>query len=1178
MHKFLVSAALFFTFTVLPFPVTSDIYVNCGSTGTSTAVDGREWVGDDNYPNFAMKGSSTKSTVTEHVDPVPYNTARISRSQFSYIFQVSPGQKFIRLHFNPTSSYHGFKRLNDLFTVEAGPFTLLSNFSASITADALSLNSFSKEFCLSVEEKQPLTISFFSHSQDRHAFVNGIEIISVPNSISYCQNGDVGVQVVGQKSLVYIDNNTALELVDQRSVKRDYSISPGDGFRGMFGMWGTVSKEKANRAKNFTWRVSVDVGFRYLVRLHFCETAAENGQKNFVVLINHIIVNTNGSGPVYRNFVVMETGRKREGKRKILISLQSEDEFVYGHGPLEGFEIFKLSNHDNSLASPNPLPPTRDSPYWSIQNSLPVLGCKNKIATVVITMLCLLDIIVYMLQKNLDASFSEEQTKPSIKATRLCRCFSLAEIRLATKDFNDAVVIGKGGFGKVYKGCIGNGQEIVAIKRLKSNSKQGKREFWTEIESLSELRHVNLVSLIGYCNEHGEMIIVYEYMPNGTLADHLYRLARKNQKYSFLSWEERLNICIGAGRGIDYLHTGHGVIHRDIKSSNILLDECFVAKVSDFGLAKTHNLRDLRSHVSTNFKGTFGYFDPEYFRTHTLTRKSDTYSFGVVLLEVLCGRPAVDPLVEEDKHSLTMWARDKISRGEVDQIVAPSLRGKISPDSLKAFVGIVERCLHNEPKKRPTLANVVTHLELILEQQNTKSLVLNEIASVADVLSCTDKTQQDNTKSLVPNEITNVADRTILSVSTGQLEMASSRVQSVNGGMVNAEPPYGKEDRSKTISHMLLRIWKKAKPSKKKDSIGISISAPISHHTSNKKSSRGNTVSQNVRELLGVGGSNELISNPNFRIFSFSELKAATRNFSPDSLLGQGGFGGVYKGFLKENSTDEYENGSVIAVKRLSLESMQGFKEWLTEVNFLGNLRHPNLVKLLGYCSENNELLLIYEFMPNGTLHTHLFRRGSIVLPWDTRTRILIGAASGLAYLHDLGIIFRDFKPSNILLDGSYRAKLSDFGLAKTGPSGDNTHVSTSVVGTYGYAAPEFILTGRLYVKSDVYSFGVVIIEMLTGLRALDKSRPSTQQDLVNWIKSRLSDESKLMKILDPRLEGTPKSLLLQMFQLAGNCLKIEPRARPSMQEVFEILKICGGAPPRVRGTDAPLRGRLLWY
>ncbi|KAL3812993.1 hypothetical protein ACJIZ3_014261 [Penstemon smallii] len=253
MHKFLVSAALLFTFTVVPVTVTSDIYVNCGSTGTSTAVNGREWVGDDVYPNFlAIKGSSTKTTVTDevillpHVDPVPYRTARISRSHFSYIFQVSPGQKFIRLHFNPTSSYHGPPL--DMFTVEAGPFTLLSNFSASITADALSLKFFSKEFCLNIEEKQQLTISFFSQSQDRHAFVNGIEIISVPESISYFDTGDVGVQVVGKKSLVYIDNSTALEMVLQCNVKRD-SVSSDDDFHSKFWMWATVTKRKGKQGQ-----------------------------------------------------------------------------------------------------------------------------------------------------------------------------------------------------------------------------------------------------------------------------------------------------------------------------------------------------------------------------------------------------------------------------------------------------------------------------------------------------------------------------------------------------------------------------------------------------------------------------------------------------------------------------------------------------------------------------------------------------------------------------------------------------------------------------------------------------------------------------------------------------------------------------------------------------------------
>ncbi|KAG4402917.1 hypothetical protein GLYMA_02G311200v4 [Glycine max] len=209
----------------------------------------------------------------------------------------------------------------------------------------------------------------------------------------------------------------------------------------------------------------------------------------------------------------------------------------------------------------------------------------------------------------------------------------------------------------------------------------------------------------------------------------------------------------------------------------------------------------------------------------------------------------------------------------------------------------------------------------------------------------------------------------------------------------------------------------------------------------------------------------QILPTSNLRIFTFAELKAATRNFKADTVLGEGGFGKVFKGWLEEKATSKGGSGTVIAVKKLNSESLQGLEEWQSEVNFLGRLSHTNLVKLLGYCLEESELLLVYEFMQKGSLENHLFGRGSAVqpLPWDIRLKIAIGAARGLAFLHTSEkVIYRDFKASNILLDGSYNAKISDFGLAKLGPSASQSHVTTRVMGTYGYAAPEYVATGNV--------------------------------------------------------------------------------------------------------------------
>ncbi|GMP55474.1 hypothetical protein CsSME_00020284 [Camellia sinensis var. sinensis] len=301
-----------------------------------------------------------------------------------------------------------------------------------------------------------------------------------------------------------------------------------------------------------------------------------------------------------------------------------------------------------------------------------------------------------------------------------CHCFSLAEIQSMTNNFNEELVIGMDGFGKVYKGFIDNGATIVAIKRLKAESNQGVEEFWNEVKMLSNLRHTHLVALIGQCNDCQEMILVYEYAARGTLANHLYNRSRNQTEIStfHLTWEWRLNICIGAARGLDYIHTGtdQSYIHRDVKTTNILLDKNWVAKISDFGLSKG-TTSNSATHVSTRVKGTFGYLDPYYFYTHRLTKKSDVYAFGVVLLEMLCGRPPVDERLEEEEISLILWAQQCIKKGNVDRIIGPSLSGQITPQSLKYFVEVSYNCLHNRPKERPTMAEVVGTLDLALVSQ-----------------------------------------------------------------------------------------------------------------------------------------------------------------------------------------------------------------------------------------------------------------------------------------------------------------------------------------------------------------------------------------------------------------------------------------------------------------------------
>ncbi|EPS73300.1 hypothetical protein M569_01455 [Genlisea aurea] len=298
------------------------------------------------------------------------------------------------------------------------------------------------------------------------------------------------------------------------------------------------------------------------------------------------------------------------------------------------------------------------------------------------------------------------------------------------------------------------------------------------------------------------------------------------------------------------------------------------------------------------------------------------------------------------------------------------------------------------------------------------------------------------------------------------------------------------------------------------------------------------------------GGSGHIAAHT----FTFRELATATKNFRADCLLGEGGFGRVYKGKLETTN-------QVVAIKQLDRNGLQGNREFLVEVLMLSLLHHPNLVNLIGYCADGDQRLLVYEFMSLGSLEDHLhdLPPDKNRLDWNTRMKIAAGAAKGLEYLHDKAnppVIYRDLKCSNILLDEEYNPKLSDFGLAKLGPVGDKTHVSTRVMGTYGYCAPEYAMTGQLTLKSDVYSFGVVLLELITGRKAIDNSRAAAgEHNLVAWARPLFKDRRKFAQMADPMLERRyPARGLYQALAVAAMCVQEQPTMRPLIADVVTAL------------------------
>ncbi|KAF5791931.1 putative protein kinase RLK-Pelle-CrRLK1L-1 family [Helianthus annuus] len=772
-----------------PYNATDHYLFDCGSSSTTNFSD-RIWDGDESS-NFVPSSITTTSfsSAPLYRDPsvpeTPYSTARIfNTSSFTYKFPVSQGPKFVRLYFYPTT-YSDLNPNQSYFSVSCNGYSLLSNFSAFRTASFLATTrsdagvdgpqvpNFVKEFIIYVKDTRILNVTF-TPTPNSYAFINGIEIVSMPENLYFNSSN---LNYVGQTTGPVIDNKKALENIYRlnmggghisgtedtgmyRSWEQDnrYIYGAAIGWTPVYAQLKPITytletpnytapelvyqtqRSMGNQADryNLTWLLSVDSGFYYKLRLHFCNIIpqyTERGQVVFKIFINNQTADeeidlfhlTQDSGyPVYKDYIVFVNDPDRSGgKQDMWVAIHpSPNTETFHDAYLNGLEAFKVSA-DRSLASPNP--ELRE--YPQPRPASPVIQNKKKTVPYGpiiggvgggLVLLTVLSLVVFL--RTRVKHFGKAGDKPT-KSTKTCqppllsdRClrFSLIELKIATCEFDEKCIIGKGGFGTVYKGYIDNTKTVIAIKRLKSSSKQGFHEFRTEIGFLSKLRHVQLVSLIGYCDDEGEMILVYDYMPNGTLREHLY----KNNNPP-LSWKRRLDICIGSAKGLQYLHTGanRAIIHRDVKSTNILLDENWVAKLSDFGLSKLGPKDRTKDHVSTVGKGTIGYMDPEYYRRRQLTEKSDVYSFGVVLLEVLCARPVINLGLPDKQVNLAELGKSCYRKGTLHEIIDLNLSGEIAPRCLMKFGETAISCLKHEGIARPTMDEVIWGLELALQLQ-----------------------------------------------------------------------------------------------------------------------------------------------------------------------------------------------------------------------------------------------------------------------------------------------------------------------------------------------------------------------------------------------------------------------------------------------------------------------------
>ncbi|KAL5218587.1 hypothetical protein ABZP36_019271 [Zizania latifolia] len=756
-------------------------YLACGaSSNVSFPRDSqaRTFVPDARFLSSAAGVSTVTSSNSTPASPL-YAAARAAGSEFSYRFfdpgSAAPNEfRVLRLHFFPfpTAQSPGPVSLSTaLFSVSVlDAYPILSNFSPP-SAGVI------KEYFVPAGGSGEFRIKFTPDAGST-AFVNAIELFAAPpellwkfsvTAVDAVDSGDMNLWAQKTLETVYrlnvggskvpMENDTLWRtwLPDDpylygpdgmsvlNSTTAPINYDPSNGYTREVAPDIVYKTQRAMNLKgepagatpgpfNLTWTFPAERGSDYLLRLHWCDYSLVSSVSQDGIVFNVYIAQSIAT----RDLELTKTEKQsNEAKYRdyaakapitgnLTVTIGTSDKSGRGEGGiLNGLEIMKVTSGNLISAGP----PGRTKKIL-IATLSAVLGA----AVLACAVLCFFVVQRRRRQVPRPAPEEKQSTQPPWSlhtqdgsswvdmsnpsggfhrvSTQLH--IALSEITVATDNFHERNLIGVGGFGNVYRGVLRDGTP-VAVKRADRASKQGLPEFQTEIVVLSRIRHRHLVSLIGYCNEHSEMILVYEYMDKGTLRSHLY-----GSEEPPLSWKQRLEICVGAARGLHYLHTGYSenIIHRDVKSTNILLGDGFIAKVADFGLSRIGPSFG-ETHVSTAVKGSFGYLDPEYFKTQQLTDRSDVYSFGVVLYEMLCARPVIDQSLDRDQINLAEWALNMQKKGQLDKITDPRIAGQVNGNSLRKFAETAEKCLAEYGLDRPSMGDVLWNLEYCLQLQET---------------------------------------------------------------------------------------------------------------------------------------------------------------------------------------------------------------------------------------------------------------------------------------------------------------------------------------------------------------------------------------------------------------------------------------------------------------------------